>query len=627
MQKFARILILFLGVLHGFVYAAGEQQETISATARLRKLSLHLRGQLPLLTEYDEIIQNKIQVSDQIYFKRKAQDYVEHNGFNQQIVNSIYKHLRMESDNGFYRTFDHWLKVAVKNRTWDDILGSDELRHLVQLSTFWQYILTLSANRTIENAKYYWSLTADLEALEVLLGLKPAPALAIVTENHKRVEDARTFFLKKDPSLAKVLNKNYSSDSTLASIMIAQFLRLESEGKITAADKAKYQAELDSLNSSVKIVESSRPKLNREVISYLKIDPSLVLRIRQELLSIGYAPMNSNSEKVDAVFEKYDKQLMALVKNAFSASATTSVGLPGTEDYQLQFKKTIFSQSAAYYRIYFCDDMKAVAITKGGLSSVALKGIFGSGTDNSKASAVSQDDQRHASDPKCQTCHRKMDTPKKLLSGPFPTGKSEIIKYDTFDGIEQSFAIQSIGELIPKTQQQITYKQCQSKTMWNWMIGVNIPISKAKMSALVEKYEKAENLKQFLIELTLLPEFYTIPSAEKVVTFEAVKPIFQRCNSCHQNEGTVANYALLPFSMFGTTAEQKHSDHVRSLQKIVNLTAAFHGGRDAKMPTPDAGWRLDKDQELDLIARWITNKAPDSKGLPTITETELNTII
>lgn len=625
MSKGVRYLFILMVAFHGFAFAAGEQ-ELLSATARLRKLSLSFKGELPTEREYNEVLNKKIEVTDNEFFKRKAQEYSASPKFTDRMLEQTYTQLRLPNvQTSSAGSLEPWLKNALMTKTWNEILGSSDLAFLIQVGQFWFATMELVENKAIDSVNDIFKLNNEKEALEIIVGKKRAPLTDEQKEIFAELKSLHEELREKSPKTIAAFNPNVRFQSQLG-ILIAAVHRLEDIREITTVEEEQYIRKIGSLTTRFNQAQlwSGAVALGSET---LKTNLDLVLRIVNDIKESGlvygrYGMSNEDEEKLKKVYEKHHMGIMQSVKSLMS---NQRMGVTATKEFSDRFNQTPFSQSAAYYRIYFCDDMKAVAIAKGGLNSLVLNGIFRGNSQLNQP--IVSDEKRHASDPKCQTCHRKMDNAKKVLSEGMSKGDIETIKYDTFDGIEQSFNIGSPTELIPKTQQQYTYKQCQAKSLWGWIIGENIPLSKSKYKELVEMFDSSRSLREYLIELSQQSAFYTIPLSDKIVNFESVRPIFQRCNSCHQGESLIPNYTQLPFSMFGSTDQDKHEEHIKSVQKIIEMTAAFHGGRDAKMPSKDSGWRLDKDLELDLIAKWVLNKAPDSKGRPTLSDSELQHIL
>ncbi|MGE0525624.1 MAG: hypothetical protein AB7G93_05785 [Bdellovibrionales bacterium] len=307
-----------------------------------------------------------------------------------------------------------------------------------------------------------------------------------------------------------------------------------------------------------------------------------------------------------------------------------------SDELRARYNQTKYSLSAAFYRIYFCDEMKLVSLAKDDeLSRLAnqrlrFKGSGKKAQAQAQAQAPAQPgtqtaEQRHASDPLCQGCHRKLDPVQNIANEDGKVSGAIKIVYDDENGKEQSFIANSPAELIREIKSQRMYQICQVRRFWNWYIGEDVPLTGLRLEQMLTSYRNHKSIPEFVRTVVSQPEFSRIPQVTDKLTFEGVRPILSRCNDCHSTEALMPSFTQTPFALFAK-GEEARAEHVEWLHKIVKMTDLVHGAKNAKMPPKEAGWTLDN-TAVHQLARWVYFLAPDAQGRPTINSTQRDQIL
>ncbi|MGE0527756.1 MAG: hypothetical protein AB7G93_05805 [Bdellovibrionales bacterium] len=294
-------------------------------------------------------------------------------------------------------------------------------------------------------------------------------------------------------------------------------------------------------------------------------------------------------------------------------------------DLRERYNQTKYSSSAAFYRIYFCDEMKAVALAKDDELSKLANGRLRFENSVRSQAKVKTAEQRHGSDPLCQGCHRKLDPIQKIADENGNVSGEIKIVYDDENGKEQSFTANSPAELIRQIKSQRMYQICQVRRFWNWYIGEDVPLTGQRLEQMLTSYRNHKSITEFVRTVVSQPEFSRIPQVTDKLTFEGVRPILSRCNDCHSTEALMPSFTQTPFALYAK-GEEARAEHVDWLRKIVKITDLVHGAKNAKMPPKEAGWTLDE-SAVHQLARWVYFLAPDVKGQPTITSTQRDQIL
>lgn len=276
-------------------------------------------------------------------------------------------------------------------------------------------------------------------------------------------------------------------------------------------------------------------------------------------------------------------------------------------------------RAAAMYRILLCDEMKPVILSDAHLERELLLATMNdlTGQGQKQIEPVVGADQ-HATNPECQVCHRKLEPAGKLFqTSPKSPTRNSLATQFVFGS--QSQNVLGIGQWVDAALKSDASRRCQVRFFWNYTIGKNVPLSDDQMNELLKIYDaKNENVQAMLTELIQRREFSATAQQleNRPVTFSDVRPLLQRCDSCHSGESTMPDFGSLPF-------DKDPARHTSWLKRIAKETDLLHMGAKSTMPPAKAGWKPTT-MEYRLLAKWIADGARDEKGVPTLAEPVLN---
>ncbi|MGZ3722655.1 MAG: hypothetical protein ACXVA9_06995 [Bdellovibrionales bacterium] len=267
-------------------------------------------------------------------------------------------------------------------------------------------------------------------------------------------------------------------------------------------------------------------------------------------------------------------------------------------------------RAAAVFRIFLCDDMKAVAVDEGGNQNGILDKVFpappvpGGGEKGGTGSS-----DKHGSDQACLKCHYKLDPmgmsfqSSGLSLSPFVSPGALV--YTRADGGVVNIQGQGIGEIARTITRQKEYSQCQVRHFWDWYIGSDIPLDDGTLNELTEKFEQVDRkTNDFITYMVNRPEFgnFELRTPEQQMA-AAVRTVLQNCNGCHANETKVKIPSFTSWPIGGDV-----SSHNKWLG-MIRHDLALDGSPERKMPPVKSEWQPDAKQ-LDLLRRWFELGAP-----------------
>lgn len=305
----------------------------------------------------------------------------------------------------------------------------------------------------------------------------------------------------------------------------------------------------------------------------------------------------------------------------------TPISIFGFWDVAQRFRGTQYSLSAAFFRIHLCDEMTLVtSIDNSKKTQKALEKLNFSGSPElvGKPNEKPQDKQHIRSE--CMACHRKLDMPQELFDqtkgGEAVTGERTFV-YDDFEGVEHRIPMHSSKDFYKLVQQQPQFVRCQSEKFWSWIIGDDVSLNQKRRAELMEKFKSLNGSpKELVAYLAMRPEFYDEAALGDAADFSIARKTLQRCNTCHQGEGTLPSFTKFPIVLNpNQSAEAKQAEHVRYLADIAKQLDIFGDGAAAKMPPEKSGWVLSDSQRFE-IAQWIWGGAPDDSGRSTVSAAE-----
>ncbi len=563
------------------------QLTLLAKSQRLRKLSLLLRGIAPSAQDYEELTSLETPESAREYFSTKAATYMQSPFATRKLGERVLEHLRlplMKMDGGEFgapETFNLLDLLQDETDTFSDKTGfHNRIKSQLAQGSSWDQILE-------GKDSLYWHtvdpMFVQLQMVwpSVQLVQMAAYTLAGIDSNANRSE--------KQAALKSFLSSQ-GSDSNLQNVRGALYYIVQINNDLdTLALAMAYDQSL----------EQDRQEL-QEVLLRAAQNSQYIVQVTQSFSSFT----NITNEKI------------------FSLN-----GLLSARDVFRRYNKTRYSRSAAFFRIYLCDEMSpAILIDNDHIIDDALDGIHLPGENANAANPPPPEEDLanhsgHLSEA-CITCHRKLDPIQDLVDGRAQL-PNHTWKHDGADGIERSLVLNNKDEFYQQLFKTEQYVRCQTEKMWGWTIGRDVPIPQKRREEIERKFnEVGRRPKDFIAYLTTLPEFYS----EKVVStppiFSAVQPILKRCADCHGGVA-VPNFGKLPFASADTNLNTAQADHVAALKALVRVTALDKRGVGATMPKREDGgvvidWSLTEGDREDL-ATWIWHLAKDDLGQPTLT--------
>lgn len=286
--------------------------------------------------------------------------------------------------------------------------------------------------------------------------------------------------------------------------------------------------------------------------------------------------------------------------------------------FHKRFDQTIYSRSAAFHRIYFCDEMLPNVSTGNDLTEAASKGfVFEPHKGEATEGVAAPDVELLHQKPGCRFCHQKIDSTQETINGQF--SGSKIIRYQTLSGLIDSFTIKHPRQLTERAVSTQTFHRCQAKKFWQMFIGADVPITIERIDRLSAEFQSSRfDLSKVAEILVSQEEFYTDDWAHRSKHFGIVKQLFSRCYACHEyNKKKTAHIPPLnrfPFTMSGKVRnDDEREENIDTLSLILDATQSVHAGEEARMPPESAGWALSL-EELNLINQWILDGAQTEQG-------------
>lgn len=283
-------------------------------------------------------------------------------------------------------------------------------------------------------------------------------------------------------------------------------------------------------------------------------------------------------------------------------------------------------RAAAIFRIFLCDSMTPVVMpSKEENKDLLNLSLSATNSDsNTNNPIIENSEKRHGTDSQCMSCHYKLDPMAQTFigSGAYlnKTPSPGALTYKKENGSLINVPVSGLGELGDVITQQEEYLSCQVSHFWNWFVGENIPLSEQKKKELAEKFDSLNRKPKDFIKELLLSSDFSSPNKLDVndIRFSNVKPIFQRCNSCHLNEVLAPKIDSYPFA--------KNSSYNEMIVKQILQAADLLEEKDTdSMPPQNAGWRL-IGLERDLVKAWIKSGAKDDDGNSFIFDENLKTL-
>lgn len=612
----------------------------LSPEAQLRKIKLNLLGSLPTNQEYQlfetdswsSIRSEKLSeymAEDQFFNKLadRAMDNIRldtdldlnrfrnrnNSGSNQNssdIFNSLNRHLAFKSIIA---------DMIQKGHSWNDILASPNytLAELIQEDLVTIFAFKPNIDRYAMEMRDVYSVNMEV-AYQIVLGLRPRPEFP----PHKAAQEKLNQVIRHlgiyDKDVAKrAATLNRQSFKAALIFLRGQLPLLEKRLDFTNEDKLFFDL---AISEAMERASEIEPGNVVELANPALKDFELIKRIWN-------ANASNDSEIADIASIIRQRTESLLTKDKESASFfERALNMFNSTPIQSRFDQTRYSRTAAFYRVFFCDEMRPVALGTNTVADDALGGLNFSGrTDQVSNAQISEAEieNPHVHE-KCISCHRKLDPVNEQEQDP---NKEITLVYDDENGKEYKIQIANQDELIPTVQKTEQYLTCQSRKLWAWVIGQDVPLTGDRLNQVKSIYKTNKgDLKSIIREFVQFPEFSNDDFLFQPTNIGSVKPLLNRCNSCHSDEPLMPSFTELPINYFATTPAEKLEQNYNWMLKIANETQFHNFGKMAKMPPKKSNWILTETDHISL-GRWIWDLARDERGKPTLTEEQRDSII
>lgn len=285
-------------------------------------------------------------------------------------------------------------------------------------------------------------------------------------------------------------------------------------------------------------------------------------------------------------------------------------------------------RAAAIFRIFLCDEMQAVTLPDEAVQK-DLDAVGFDGQANSTGGAVHGGDV-HATDPKCSSCHYKLDPLANVFRGVsdhLPSRTSPgALTFKRRTGELVSIPFNSARELGRALTQQPEYASCQVRHFWDWFVGEDVVMNERVEADLLREFDRVgRRPREFARYLVNLPEFRSFPILRPdTINVNHVSRLLRDCTACHTTEKAAPDYRQIPFLRFGVDmpAEMNQRMHDYNLDALVTTLDLLGDGSKVTMPPLIAGWHVSSADRTRLLA-WLGNGAPDASGKPTWTNADL----
>lgn len=500
-QLFYRLIILAGLCSSAISSAAPYQYDILSPRARLRRVSLLLRDQIPTAAEFNELRLTPAHDVDAL-IKSKVRLYMDEH-FNIKMVSNLSNLFRIKSptDDSSKSGSLHELfyRIVANNLPWDELLTSSDI------------MLGAQSSNIQTNAEFFMPAATDADTKKILL--------------------------------------DYLETTRLKAIRAEIY-------KSNSSDESKKLGVTPVMN------------LNTPQVAGVLSDPSFVTRYTN-------TPINQNRKRAAAIF-----------------------------------------------RIFLCDEMQAVVLP----DETALREIENIGLDpenNAPKPTVQAHTDLHASDPKCKSCHFKLDPLAQVFKGVSttlpnrPTAGSLTFKRHSGELVKVPF--RNAQELAQALVRQPEYVSCQVRHFWDWFVGSDVVMDLKTEQDLIRVFESSgRRPKSFIAEILARKESYMFPRLTvDQIGFRHVSSLLNSCNTCHSNQSDAPDFAQIPFSVFGDG-----SQHALILSKMVDALDLNGDGAKSTMPPASAGWKVASADRARLLA-WLALGAPDDSGKPTWNDSNL----
>ena len=379
----------------------------------------------------------------------------------------------------------------------------------------------------------------------------------------------------------------------------------------------------------------------------------MILKSKNYTLTTNYVGMNSQLSNTDfgfvgsvmdlpnpgdgyANFDKYTESPLAARNIQFDEDDSRIAGALTTPPFFTRYATTGINKNrrraAAIFRIFLCDSMSASIPAATGIDTALYDILYPKSesnvgnsagmTENEVLAILNKDDQIHGTRADCRSCHNKLDpmgsifttSPASLGSMPSPGALS----YNDSLGRKVNIPVNGIGEMAEALTKQDDYVRCQINHFWKWYIGVDVPMTEARMTELKQTFEKVNRRTNDFTKSLLLSKEFSVRELPNELRDLAtnVKGFLQRCQSCHNTSADYSGPNLTKWPMGSNQNDPKNNNQYWISQISESLDLSHQGLNRTMPPAPQNGGFIPSKHELNMITAWIKNGAPDETGKP-----------
>lgn len=279
-------------------------------------------------------------------------------------------------------------------------------------------------------------------------------------------------------------------------------------------------------------------------------------------------------------------------------------------------------RAAAIFRIFLCDDMKAVVTPTAEEEKELVGNAFPIPEPDFHSTFRNDsllDDDKHGSQPACMACHYKLDPMGRTFMNiglllPTQAAPGKLV-YKRHDGTLVDYAGKGLGDVLTFLSTQPEYARCQVQHFWRWFIRGDEMPSPERTEELVAEFDRVgRRTNDFVTYLVNQPEFHQkIDLTSQPATLLQVMPMLQRCDSCH---GGLTVTVIPSFARFPIGSEETHASWMANIAEKLDLA---DDGKARTMPPVQSDWQP-SDDELHLFKRWIWEGGKNESGKSTLTE-------
>lgn len=437
------------------------------------------------------------------------------------------------------------------------------------------------------------------------VALKPLPKTTVVQlaiDNPKMQIGARSFNPAEQDPLSVLVHEITSQNQTWDTLLTGKRYSLFKERPSEDADRALNSEDYEFYGSLKP--ELKADSLKRTGIESLKLNDD---SSRQNVLKGAelLARLRSIGEVIE--FTSNDARIAGVITTPRFMSRYTATNVNRNR-----------RRAAALYRLFLCDSMVPVIPPLADKKTPFLANTFEKDATAAQTNLAFQNlhsgvteaqlghilklnaEDRHGNDQRCAACHYKLDPAGQTFqsTGNNMTAKASPghLRFNRGD-VLVDIPTAGLGELAHAISQQPEYVHCQVQWFWQQYIGKDVPLKASVQQELAQAFDRVgRKPKDFLRILVQRPEFRQAPERSDVVSFDRVRPLLQRCDTCHSNRREQIPELA--------TGQKLQRDLVREIKYRVEAES----WDVMKMPQD---WKHWDPADLKLIRKWIEQQAAE----------------